>query len=33
MKCDDDSYLPPSDMDGLTQYNMETRFGHVLRRT
>ena len=33
MKCDADSYLPPSDMDGLTQYNMETRFGHFLRKT
>ena len=33
MKCDADSYLPPSDMDGLTQYNMETGFGHFLRKT
>ena len=32
MECDADSYLPPSDMDGLTQYNMETGFGHFLRK-
>ena len=33
MKCDADSYLPPSNMDGETQYNMETKFGHFLRKT
>jgi len=33
MKCNADSYLPPSDMDGLTQYNMETKFGHFLRKS
>ena len=33
MKNDANEYLPPFEMDGETQYNTETKFGHFLRRS